>query len=99
MHDITGLGERGTCVHPSSSEVETLGGWHFRAVDHPDQEDFPGPASPPFKEHDEAAQHLFHWESFSGGNKALLVNRVCSFPEPDVDGDLKITPPPSLQLL
>ena len=65
--------------------VETLGGWHKKAV-----EQLRKLARCTGKEEEEAIRHLFQrlGVMLVKGNAALLLNRIPSFPLPEVDGDL-----------
>ena len=69
--------------------METLGGWHKKAV-----EQFRklarAQARCTGKEEEEAIRHLFQrlGVMLVKGNAALLLNRIPSFPLPEVDGDL-----------
>jgi hypothetical protein len=69
--------------------VETLGGWHKKAV-----EQFRklarAQARSTGKEEDDAIRHLFQRLGvlLVKGNAALLLNRIPSFPLPELDGDL-----------
>ena len=56
--------------------VETLGGWHKKAVDQ-----FRKLARSTGKEEDDAIRHLFQWLGvlLVKGNAALLLNRIPSF--------------------
>ena len=69
--------------------VETLGGWHKKAV-----EQFRklarAQARSTGKEEEDAIRHLFQRLGvlLVKGNAALLLNRIPSFPLPELDGDL-----------
>ena len=67
--------------------VETLGGWHDRAVDQL-RKLARAQARNTGKEEDEAIRHLFQRLGvlLVRGNAALFLNRVPSFPSPEVDG-------------
>ena len=69
--------------------METLGGWHKKAV-----EQFRklarAQARSTGKEEEDAIRHLFQRLGvlLVKGNAALLLNRIPSFPLPELDGDL-----------
>ena len=67
--------------------VETLGGWHDRAVEQIKKLGR-AVARSSGREEDEAIRHLFQRLGvlLAKGNAALLLNRVPSFPQPEVDG-------------
>ena len=67
--------------------VETLGGWHDKAVDQL-RKLARAQARNTGKEEDEAIRHLFQRLGvlLVRGNAALFLNRVPSFPSPEIDG-------------
>ena len=69
--------------------VESLGGWHKRAVDQL-RKLAKAQARSTGKEEDESIRHLFQRLGVLvvKGNAALLLNRIPSFPLPELDGDL-----------
>ena len=69
--------------------VETLGGWHKRAVDQL-RKLAKAQARTTGKEEDESIRHLFQRLGvlLVKGNAALILNRIPSFPLPEQDGDL-----------
>jgi hypothetical protein len=69
--------------------VETLGGWHKKAVDQL-RKLAKAQARSTGKEEDDAIRHLFQRLGvlLVKGNAALLLNRIPSFPLPAIDGDL-----------
>ena len=77
----------GICFIPLP--VESLGGWHKRAVEVL-RKLAKAQARTTGKEEDEAIRHLFQRLGvlLVKGNAALLLNRIPSFPPPELDGDL-----------
>ena len=77
----------GICFIPLP--VESLGGWHKRAVEVL-RKLAKAQARTTGKEEDEAIRHLFQRLGvlLVKGNAALLLNRIPSFPLPELDGDL-----------
>ena len=67
--------------------VETLGGWHDRAVDQI-RKLARAVARNTGREEDEAIRHLFQRLGvlLMKGNAALFLNRIPTFPLPEVDG-------------
>ena len=69
--------------------VETLGGWHEKAAEQL-KKLARAQARASGKEEDDAIRHLFQrlGVMLVKGNAALILNRIPSFPLPDIDGDL-----------
>ena len=69
--------------------VETLGGWHKKAVEQL-KKIARAQARNTGKEEEEAIRHLFQRLGvlLVKGNAALLLNRIPSFPLPEIDGDI-----------
>ena len=69
--------------------VETLGGWHDKAVDQV-RKLARAQARSTGQEEDDAIRHLFQRLGvlLVKGNSALLLNRIPSFPLPDLDGNI-----------
>ena len=69
--------------------VETLGGWHKKAVDQL-RKLARALARSTGKEEDDEIRHLFQRLGvlLVKGNAALLLNRIPSFPLPEIDGDI-----------
>ena len=69
--------------------VETLGGWHKKAVEQL-RKLARAQARSTGKGEDEAIRHLFQRLGvlLVKGNAALLLNRIPSFPLPEIDGDI-----------
>ena len=69
--------------------VETLGGWHKKAVDQL-RKLARALARSSGKEEDVEIRHLFQRLGvlLVRGNAALLLNRIPSFPLPEIDGDI-----------
>ena len=69
--------------------VETLGGWHKKAVEQL-KKLARAQARCTGKEEDDSVRHLFQRLGvlLVKGNAALLLNRIPSFPLPDIDGDI-----------
>ena len=67
--------------------VETLGGWHEKAVDQI-RKLARALARNTGKEEEESTRHLFQRLGvlLVRGNAALILNRIPSFPPPEVDG-------------
>ena len=69
--------------------VETLGGWHEKAVEQL-KKLARAQARSTGKDEDDAIRHLFQRLAVMlvKGNSALLLNRIPSFSLPDIDGEL-----------
>ena len=69
--------------------METLGGWHKKAVDQL-RKLARAQARSTGKKEEDAIKHLFQQLGvlLVKGNAALLLNRFPSFPLPELDGDL-----------
>ena len=69
--------------------VETLGGWHKKAVEQL-RKIARAQARSTGKEEEESIRHLFQRLGvlLVKGNAALLLNRIPSFPLPEIDGEL-----------
>ena len=69
--------------------VETLGGWHKKAVDQL-RKLARAQARSSVKEEEDAIRHLFQQLGvlLVKGNAALLLNRIPSFPLPELDGEI-----------
>ena len=69
--------------------VETLGGWHEKAVEQL-KKLARAQARSTGKDEDDAIRHLFQRLAVMlvKGNAALILNRIPSFPLPDIDGEL-----------
>ena len=69
--------------------VETLGGWHKKAVEQL-KKIARAQARSTGKEEEESIRHLFQRLGvlLVKGNAALLLNRIPSFALPEIDGDL-----------
>ena len=68
--------------------VETLGGWHPTAVDQI-RKLARALARSTGKEEEESTRHLFQKLGvlLVRGNAAMFLNRIPSFPPPDIDGE------------